>query len=58
MAYKITIEKLDEPGGKALDGTPLRSRIYEQTVDELDLRAVMQAVNSKPRKPRKPKEEK
>lgn len=31
---------------------------YRQTVDVLDIRAVMAAVNQKPRKPRTPKAEK
>ncbi len=37
---------------------PMRVERYRQTVDVLDIRAVMAAVNHKPRKPRTPKAEK
>jgi len=54
MSYRITIERMTDD--KALDRTAIGVKIYEQVVDELDVPAVMLAVNRKPRKPRVRKE--
>ena len=48
--FKVTIEEFQ---GAPLDGqTPAPVKRYEQTVDVIDMRAVMAAVNKKPRAPR------
>jgi hypothetical protein len=52
--YRVTVEKLLEPTQP--DQDPVK--VYEQTVDELDMRLVMQAVIHKPRKPREPRKAK
>jgi hypothetical protein len=52
MSYRITIERTN---GRAPDAT-MAQKLYEQTVEELDMCAVMTAVNKRPRKSRaKPK---
>lgn len=54
--FRILIEESTQP---QQEGTPTQYiKRYEQTVDELDLRLVMQAVNKVPRKPRIRKEAK
>lgn len=50
MAYRITIYRTN--GTEQIDTESLVQRVYEQTVDELDMRAVMSAVNKRPRKSR------
>jgi len=56
MSYRITIEEVFAATERVVEDR----KIYEQTVDVLDIPAVMAAVNRKPRKPRvrKEKEEK
>lgn len=56
MAFRITIEDVEINDSKP-DAVPVIVKVYEQTVSELDLRAVMQAVNKRPRKSRAKKGE-
>lgn len=51
MSFTVTIEETTK------DDPPQIIKRYEQTVDAIDLKAVMKAVNQKPRAPRvrKPK---
>lgn len=53
MSYKITItETYDEPN-RDNDGTTTVTReTYSQTVDVLDMQAVLRAVNPSPRRKR------
>ena len=46
MSYTVTIEETTK------DDPPQVVKRYEQTVDALDLKRVMDAVNHKPRAPR------
>lgn len=54
MSYKITIEKLTiEPSSSASDVThEVATEIFSQTVDSLNLKAVINTINATPRKPR------
>lgn len=45
--YRITIERVNDA-----EGTTPDLKLYEQTVEELDIRAVMAGVNKRPRKSR------
>lgn len=51
MPYRVTIEEVS-----GAPGDPGHKKIYEQTVEVIDIRAVMSAVNVRPRKPREKKE--
>ena len=52
MKYQVTIEEFTDDQNPVLNEGIER---YRQTVDVLDLKAVMAAVNKTPRKPRTPK---
>jgi hypothetical protein len=54
--YKIVVTEINPLAD--LGAPAVEVRRFEQTVDELNLRAVITAVNQKPRAPRKPKEAK
>lgn len=56
MPYRIVVEEM--PSRDVEHGAPDAVKIYEQAVEALDLKRVMEAVNWKPRGPRKPKEQK
>ena len=47
MAFRITIEEVLPAGNEAQQELQLKR--YEQTVDALDLRRVIDAINYKPR---------
>lgn len=61
MSYRVTVEEIVQTPISGIDAhmpdAPVLVKRYEQTVDAIDLRAVMAAVNHVPRKPRtlKPK---
>lgn len=56
MPYRVTIEELHEqPDGVS---EPMRREVLRMTVETMNLPAVINAVNQKPRKPRTPKAEK
>lgn len=46
MTYTVTVEETTK------DDPPVVVKRYEQTVDVIDMKAVMKAVNTKPRAPR------
>ena len=57
--FRIIIEEIvTEPRGQDTHTDPQSIERYRQTVDVLDLAAVMAAVNRKPRRPRTPKQPK
>ena len=54
--YRITIEKIPSfPDNEEGAISTVPCKVYEQTVEELDIRAVMAAVNQRKRGPRAPK---
>lgn len=48
--YTVTVERVARPTEPA--GPDISTEIYRQTIETLDLQAVMSAVNKKPRAPR------
>lgn len=58
MAYKITIEQNPITANTDITATEVSCvgiKIFEQTVESLNLKAVINAINATPRKPRTPK---
>lgn len=52
--FRVTVEELTESDEPASTWAAIRR--YEQTVDVIDLRAVVAAINHKPRAPRQKKQ--
>lgn len=50
MPYRIVVEEIEEKDANLVGATGIKR--YEQVVDQLDLKRVMEAVNYKPRGPR------
>lgn len=56
VQFRVTIEKVTinpQENGQTIIAS---AKIYEQIVDTLDMKAVMQSVNKVPRKPRTKRE--
>ena len=53
MSYKIIIEQNSGHPDGVNATSPVK--VFEQTVETLDLKSVINAINAKPRKPRTPK---
>lgn len=57
MSYTVKItETYDEPNRENDGVTPVVRELYSQTVDVLDMQAVLRAVNPAPRRKRTKKE--
>jgi hypothetical protein len=54
MTFRVVVTEVNPLAD--LGAPPMENEIFRQSVEALDLRSVIEAINRRPRKPREPRE--